>query len=389
MAATSGWDARRWAFVHKWSSLAATLWLLLLCLTGMPLIFHHEIDAALDGQPELPALAPGAPTAALDRIVADALAAHPGSRVDSLGFMQDAPALLVTLRTSGEGAAAMRRQVYALQDGRPVSLPPPRSDGAMEVIRRLHTDMYAGLGGTLFLGAMGVLLVVALVSGIALYGPFMRKLPFGSIRRGRSTVIRRLDVHNFVGIVITAWLLVVALTGIINSLHDPLAAHWRNHQLADMIDSARRLDHAPIRQLGSVDAAVQTVLRAAPGMKAGAVFFPGSAFSSPYHYAVFLRGATPAGSRLLKPALVDAETGALVAMEDMPWYVRALFLSQPLHFGDYAGLPLKMIWILLDAAAIVVLVSGLYLWRRKHLADGHARQGVTLPPPAGRSFPHH
>ena len=50
----------------------------------------------------------------------------------------------------------------------------------------------------------------------------------------------------------------------------------------------------------------------------------------------------------------------------MPWYVKGLFLSVPLHFGDYGGLPLKIVWALLDIAAIVVLGSGLYLWLGKH-----------------------
>ncbi|MBB1593221.1 PepSY domain-containing protein [Achromobacter sp. UMC46] len=366
---------RRWSAVHKWSSLAATLWLLLLCLTGLPLIFHEEIEAALDTHPGLPALAPDAPRATLDQIVAAALAANPGARMDSLGLMPDKPAVLAT--TQGEdaqGEAASQRQVYALQDGKPVSLPPPRSDGVMEGVRRLHTDMYAGLTGTLFLGAMGLLLAVAMVSGIALYGPFMRKLPFGSIRRQRGARIQWLDLHNFLGIATAAWLLVIALTGIINSLHDPLAALWRKHDLAAMVDRASQAGQTPAARLTSVDAAVETVRRAAPDMKVAAIFFPGSLFSSPRHYAIFLRGNTPVTSRLLKPALVDAETGALTAMEDMPWHIRTLFLSQPLHFGDYGGLPLKLIWAALDLVAIVVLASGLVLWRRKHGKDRIAPQ---------------
>jgi uncharacterized iron-regulated membrane protein len=43
-------------------------------------------------------------------------------------------------------------------------------------------------------------------------------------------------------------------------------------------------------------------------------------------------------------------------------------VSQPLHFGDYGGMPLKIIWALLDGLTIIVLGSGLYLWwarRRK------------------------
>ncbi|MDB5973481.1 MAG: putative rane protein [Nevskia sp.] len=37
-------------------------------------------------------------------------------------------------------------------------------------------------------------------------------------------------------------------------------------------------------------------------------------------------------------------------------------MSRPLHFGDYGGLPLKLIWALLDLVTIAVLGSGLYLW---------------------------
>lgn len=45
----------------------------------------------------------------------------------------------------------------------------------------------------------------------------------------------------------------------------------------------------------------------------------------------------------------------------------ALLVSQPLHFGDYGGMPLKVLWAALDVITIVVLGSGLYLWwqRRK------------------------
>jgi uncharacterized iron-regulated membrane protein len=65
--------------------------------------------------------------------------------------------------------------------------------------------------------------------------------------------------------------------------------------------------------------------------------------------------------------LIDARTGKLTTVVKMPWYLRGLEVSRPLHFGDYGGLPLKIIWALFDIAAIVVLISGLVLWfkRRK------------------------
>ena len=42
---------RRWSAVHTWTSLICTLFLLLLAVTGLPLIFHHEIDHLLGDAP--------------------------------------------------------------------------------------------------------------------------------------------------------------------------------------------------------------------------------------------------------------------------------------------------------------------------------------------------
>ncbi|MFW5972828.1 MAG: PepSY domain-containing protein, partial [Bacteroidota bacterium] len=35
---------RAWFEIHKWTSLVSMVFLLMLCVTGLPLIFHHEID---------------------------------------------------------------------------------------------------------------------------------------------------------------------------------------------------------------------------------------------------------------------------------------------------------------------------------------------------------
>lgn len=62
---------------------------------------------------------------------------------------------------------------------------------------------------------------------------------------------------------------------------------------------------------------------------------------------------------------MDAQTGELTDMREIPLYVKTLLVSQPLHFGDYGGLPLKFIWALLDMISIVVLGLCLWLSRRK------------------------
>ena len=68
-----------WYLVHKWTSLVCTVFLLLLCVTGLPLIFGEEIAHLSGAEPELSAPRPGAQPANLDRLIEDAKAQYPGN----------------------------------------------------------------------------------------------------------------------------------------------------------------------------------------------------------------------------------------------------------------------------------------------------------------------
>lgn len=114
------------------------------------------------------------------------------------------------------------------------------------------------------------------------------------------------------------------------------------------------------------------------------VAFPGTAFSSPHHYTVFMRGNTPLTSRLVKPVLMDASNASMTASVELPWYLTALLVSQPLHFGDYGGMPMQILWALLDIATIVVLGSGLYLWLRRRQPRSLADEAEAVIEPAAQ-----
>ena len=53
-------STKAWWLIHKWTSLVCTIFLLLLCLTGLPLIFHEEIEH-LTSDIEAPQLSPEPP----------------------------------------------------------------------------------------------------------------------------------------------------------------------------------------------------------------------------------------------------------------------------------------------------------------------------------------
>ncbi|HUD28974.1 MAG TPA: PepSY-associated TM helix domain-containing protein [Novosphingobium sp.] len=347
---------KRWQFVHRWSSLVSTAFLLMLCLTGLPLVFHQEIERAM--QPSLADPLPRPP--ALARLVERAVDGGERRVVQQLYFLPDRRLVQIETGAPGEFDGPSARHVLVdMATGRVV--PEAVGSPVLDFIRDLHVDMLAGLAGSLFLGAMGLLLLVAIVSGVAIYGPFTRKLPFGTLRAGRRA--RWLDLHNLLGIVTLAWLGAVGLTGAINTLSGPVAQHWQQTDLAAM--AAPFMQGEPPARLAPVSGVIAAAQAAAPGMWVTGVYYPGSPYATPRHYGVYLRGGTPVTARLLTPMLVDARTGRIDAIGQMPWHVNVLLLSQPLHFGDYGGLPLKLLWAMLDIASIVVLATGLVLFVRR------------------------
>lgn len=351
---------RAWSWVHKWSSLVSTAFLLMLCVTGLPLVFTHELEDVLLAEAWAPAN-PDGDLLDLDQVLEVALARHPGDAPSFMSFDTDRPVVNVTSRAPGAAYGQYNFQPIDQTSGDPAPL--VAGHPLTEFLLQLHTDMFLGLPGMLFLGLMGLLLIVAVVSGAVLYAPFMRRLPFGTLRLERSARTRWLDWHNLLGAVTVAWVLVVGATGVVNTLAVPIIAYWKNTALAELA-AAHETPPSP-GERASLDAAVRRAQAALPDRTLQFVAFPGSDYSTDRHYAVFFHGDTPLTEHLVTPALIDARTGELTAVASAPWYVKTLSLSQPLHFGDYGGLGLKILWALLDLATIVILGSGLYLWLAK------------------------
>lgn len=370
MAAITAKALQRWSWIHKVSSLICTMTMLLVCLTGFPLVFSDEIDDWLHPVPQEVA---GRSRVDIDTIVADALRRHPGGWPEYVVRDDEAPVVLIGMKSSLEAAGSRVRKLrYDAYSGELIGQAAAAGEGRfgigmlMQIMRGLHTDLFAGLAGGIFMGVMALLFILANVSGLLLYAPFMKGRRFGTVRRERSARIAWLDLHNLLGIVLLAWALLVGVTGAFNQFSKPLFSQWTATQVRPLALrlSADAPDGPPIPgHWASLNAAIHIAEKALPGTHVSTMLMPGSQYGSAHHYLVWAAGDTPLTSRMLQPILVDARTGTLSAIVHMPWYLRTLELSRPLHFGDYGGLPLKLLWAMLDGVTVIVLSSGLWLWR--------------------------
>ena len=367
---------RLWSVVHTWTSLISTLFLLLLCLTGLPLIFHHEIDELLGYAPQPEAHASAA--RATPQVVADAaLAADPGRVLQYVSWDKDEPGLVMAFTNSAPTGRPTTRPCVRSTRSRPRLLGPV-GVGPMLIVLKLHTDMFAGQArkavprrdGAAVRGRhrlrRGAVLAVHPPPALC-HHPRQCRAPRPLARLAQSD--RRGDGGLGAG---------GGLDRRRQHLGRADAQPVEGDQLASMV--APYAGKPPPVHLASLDDVVARARQAAPGMDVAFIAFPGTPFTSSHHFAVFMRGDTALTARLLKPVLLDGETGEVADTRALPLYLQALLISQPLHFGDYGGMPLKVIWAVLDGLTIVVIGSGLYLWvarRRKRApakADAFARR---------------
>lgn len=377
-----------WGLIHRWTSLICTAFLLLICVTGLPLIFADEIDGWLNPDPP-PSVVSGAhPRLSLDALITVSRHRFPGQIITSVQIDDDAPVVLVAMAPSRAALARDPSPGHVVRlDARTGAIlnpavKPEADNDFVGLMLRLHTDLFTGLPGSLFMGAMALMFVAAIISGLVLYGPFTRKLAFGAIRKDRVARVRWIDLHNLLGVVTLAWASVVGVTGAMNELAEPLLSLWQRTDVDAAVAPLR--PGTPPRQdeLASAQKALETTQRAVPTMDVVSIIYPGGRFGSAHHYLIATHGKSPLTARLLTPVLIDARTGKLAAVVQMPWYIRTLEVSRPLHFGDYGGMPLKILWALLDLVTIVVLGSGLYLWiarprRERAAATREALRGAS------------
>ena len=365
----NGSAASRWfrvnLWLHRWTGLIATLPFLILCLTGTVLIFHEEIDHALGTVP-VSEHAPDAPQRPISEAVANIRAAYPEERVLSVGVdPEHHPGVLlaVTAPVAARSFDDARVRFADLVTAQPTGDPDP-GPTLTGFLLELHAQWFLGPLGELIGALIALLVLIALLSGLVVYAPYVKRIAFGVLRRGRGARLLQLDLHNFIGAVVLGWALVVTATGFLLGFGTAAIGLWQMTELSGLRAEAERMEPVdPVQPPADVETAFAAVRAAAPeGWWLQSLVFPGTEFSTPRHYTALLGGSEGVQDRMFRVIIVDARTGEVAAAPEVPLYLKAIALSEPLHFGDYGGLPLKLLWTACTWLTLFITANGAWLW---------------------------
>lgn len=375
MHARSQGPRSMWRRVHRWVGLVLGVWFAVVGLTGALLVWHSELDAALNPQ----WFQPGATCAA-------ALPAEPVATALRLQRTASTQAPTQVMAPQAPGAAfvvwskdAAGARIQHFVDVRCGAYlgrrqwGAARLDGAHAVplVYEFHRALLAGETGHIVVGVGGIWLLVTVIGGIVLAWPRTSSRPAWkrvfSIKTSAPRPRTYYDAHRAAGMTTAPWLLLMALTGIYLCFPKPFRA-----LLASDVATAPAADARAIHQSALGARAGDEALGPDALVRRAQALWPDALWS---RINLPSEAGKPYELRFLQPQEVRKDTGdtraRLAADGDVvelrdPLRAkpgeRLLAWLFPLHSGEALGMPGRLAWSVLAVLPFVLMFTGAWLW---------------------------
>lgn len=373
-AAGSGSGRRRWFDLHSWIGLKLCLLLGFICLTGTLAVFAAEIDwllhASMRVQPEPQRASWGQQLAAVQK-------AYPEWTLEGL----HAPLA---------SRFAARAQMKTPQGRyRHVWIDPYRGEvigdthwfNAHRLLRNTHRHLMLPVKyGVPLVAALALPLLLSLVSSFFIYKRWWR----GFFTWPRGDRPRRLwgDVHRLAGVWSLAFIGLMGLTGGWY-LVESLGGRAPELRAVPVVKDAQGGAEMRAADAVAVDRAMETLARVWPSFEVRSIR------PSPDGRVLWLEGQADAWLVRERANVVafDLVAGRVLGLRDgreLNLHQRISEMADPLHFGNFAGWPVRLLWFLFGGLLTTLCFSGVYLYGLRisdALKAAHRKSGAASPMP--------
>jgi len=341
---------------HSWLGLIAGLGLLVIGLTGSVLVFKDELDRLL-----IPGLVtvkqPLDPALSLDSLLTEFRLHLPG--YEMTGWLPPAePGLSGQVFAKAHGEKEGKLIYVNPATGEPLANPMEWNASVMNWLLELHYTLLGDHVGAFIAGLFALGLCLLGVTGVWLYRGFWKTLFL--LRWRRSLRIFLSDLHKMVGITSTAFNLILGFTGAYWNLTH-IIGHWIEGPEPEPVKMVGPAFELPLDDLLSEAQSqipgFQLRFLSLPETTGGPIMLMGCLadqhiFRSPYGSTVSF----------------DSKTGAITDVVDSrkagPW---AQFVDSfsALHFGNFGGWPVKILWCLGGLSPGILAVSGAMMYFKR------------------------
>ena len=350
--------------VHLWTGIALCLYMLVIGVSGSILVFGDELETV--SYPQL-MLDPGAGSPALiglPEAIEAVRQAYPGNRVGvAYAPKQDGHTYAIFINRDG----TLQRVYVSPTSGRILGILDPRHSWLAQVMQ-IHFRLMGGRIGSILNGIGAIFLLLLCLSGLVIWWPGI-----SNWRRGFRVHLHanwkriNFDLHSVTGIATLLVLSMWAATAVYFVWPKPVS------DLISHVSSVKSTTPpsvaVPLTAGGktvSLDVMIREAEHVSPQTKLAGVFFS-VAPKSPV--TVLLTRRRRGDFSQSDYVYINPFTGRSLGIWHRggasTWGERLLVLSEPLHFGMYWGLGVKIIWALLGLALPLLAITGtLMYWNR-------------------------
>ncbi|MGH8058965.1 MAG: PepSY-associated TM helix domain-containing protein [Candidatus Entotheonellia bacterium] len=368
-------------YVHLALGLGAGGLIALIGLTGSAIVFGPEIDRLLN--PHLLRVVPAGEPITLQAALTAVRKAYPDRDPLLIGVpaSPDAP-YVVRMQTKPDQEFFHQLFVFVNAYNGEILGARTRIGHVIGFLERLHIHLLigprlAGRGGWYLVGAGGLLLVLLCLTGPLLWWPGHRKLPLAlTVKWGASWRRISFDLHRVAGIYPLLLLVVVAVTGAAFSFYEyvkPALTRVIDGQVAEEEPEPRSTVRTGAMPL-PLDALVLRADQTLPGAATRSVLLPSQPDGA---VLVVKRFPEEVGHYGRSYVWLDQYSGAALGVEDSrgaPLGVRVLdHWTLPVHTGEIAGLPGRILMCLAGLAPSVLFATGLVMWWNRRNAARRVR----------------
>jgi uncharacterized iron-regulated membrane protein len=379
---------RSWLYrIHRWVSLLCAAFFLLLCITGLPLLFKDEIATwnIVTEMPEhmadyadlwnaLPSgklqLSQQYPQKVIKAISADAEKGQLLFRVENPGELQPDHARM----KMGGQQLGFDPTSNIIFDHTHVAVKYPLVTSFMHWMHILHLRLGLGQEGMMFLGLFCALSAGSIFSGLILYWPMMTKISWGTIRNF-SKCLFLADSHKFIGMIAGIWSLVLCISGtmiVVFSIGYGSYLHtieMQGNQYFSKLPSGG--------SQRSFSEAMRWIQQTYPDRNLLSVEYPEQGKN---YYAFYLTPdkATKEDFMGQKVLLNGFDATDFFYTQPLPKYllIAAVFLN--FHIHNHPTLFLKMLWLCYLILTMGTIISGLWIYFEKKRKKPIKKVHITL-----------
>lgn len=362
--------------VHLWTGIGLGLYILVISVTGAALVFREEIGAAAE-PPPAPVATAGEPMD-LDRLRLAAQAAHPSFQVSWFLAREDPrQPVEVWLEREGDERLRMFDPVSGEDLGGKGGI-----TGVLDWLADLHFNLLAGRTGLLVNGVGAGFLCLMALTGAVIWWPGVK------IWR-RSLVIdpkkkwKRLnwDLHSAVGFWSLAFVLIWGVTGVYFAFPEPFRAAVGAFAPLEQFQAPAPLPPpAPGGEPLPVAVLVAKAEAAVPDRVTTWVGLPHEEESP---VASVYRAKSHDHSAPVVRVMLDAYSGEIRQLRDLD--DANLSLGDTilrwfgyLHFGNFGGVSVKILWTLLGLAPAALFATGFLMWWNRVLSKRWRALGAAI-----------